>query len=80
MSKKDILPNFEKCEENTLTAREHDVLILLCDGLRVKEIGHRLGISPKTVEYHRANISRRWAVKSTAMLVRKAIRLRIIQA
>jgi two-component system response regulator FixJ len=41
---------------NGLTAREHDVLRGLVHGLRNKAIGYDLGISPRTVEVHRARI------------------------
>jgi DNA-binding NarL/FixJ family response regulator len=64
--------------DTQLTAREHQVLILLCEGLRMREIGLRLGISSKTVEHYRAEIGKKWDVDSIAMLVRKAIRRGVI--
>lgn len=39
-----------------LTPREQDVLARLMRGLRTKAIASELGISPKTVEEHRANL------------------------
>ena len=44
-----------------LTKREVQVLQLICDGLRFKEIAHSLGISPKTVEIHKAAIAKKSA-------------------
>ena len=37
------------------------------------EIARRLSISPKTVEFHRTNINRKLAVRTTADLVRFAV-------
>ena len=62
-----------------LSARELQVLHLICDGLTGKEIAQRLGISPKTVEFHRADVYKRLGVKSTAHLVRYAIRMGLIE-
>lgn len=63
-----------------LTAREIEVLKLICEGKTAKEIGHDLGISSKTVEYHRGNICKKFGESRTALLVRCAIRNRIIEA
>lgn len=53
-----------------LTARERDVLTHIADGARSKEIGRRLGISPRTVEVHRARIREKLGVSSVAELMR----------
>ncbi|MGE3312875.1 MAG: LuxR C-terminal-related transcriptional regulator, partial [Limisphaerales bacterium] len=42
--------------ESLLSARELEVVILTAGGLESKEIGDRLGISPRTVDVHRAYI------------------------
>jgi len=47
-----------------LTARELDVLRLLMDGLRDREIAERLGTSPKTAMRHVANIFAKMGVQS----------------
>jgi len=57
-----------------LTAREQEVLRLLADGKRVKEIAHGLGISTKTVESHRQNIMDKLEIHSTIELTRYALR------
>src|ERR1035441_7014730 len=57
-----------------LTAREQEVLRLLADGKRVKEIAHMLNISTKTVESHRQNVMDKLEIHSTIELTRYALR------
>jgi DNA-binding NarL/FixJ family response regulator len=57
-----------------LTSREQEVLRLLADGKRVKEIAHLLNISTKTVESHRQNIMDKLEIHSTIELTRYALR------
>lgn len=57
-----------------LTAREREVLHLAAEGLGNIEIGERLGISPRTVETHRANVMRKLGLRRLADVVRYALR------
>jgi len=57
-----------------LTPREHEVLVLIADGLTNIEIGERLEISVKTVDRHRENIMRKLDIHSRIDLVKYAIR------
>jgi len=57
-----------------LTTREREVLKLISEGLSNKDIADRLFVSVRTVEHHRANIMRKLHIKSTASLVKYAIR------
>jgi len=57
-----------------LTSREQEVLRMLADGKRVKEIAHSLNISVKTVESHRQNIMDKLEIHSTIELARYALR------
>jgi DNA-binding NarL/FixJ family response regulator len=57
-----------------LTSREQEVLRMLADGKRVKEIAHLLNISVKTVESHRQNIMDKLEIHSTIELTRYALR------
>ena len=57
----------------TLTEREREVLAAIVAGLPNKTIGYDLGISPRTVEVHRANIMSKMEARSLADLVRMAI-------
>jgi DNA-binding CsgD family transcriptional regulator len=53
-----------------LTPRERAVLAQIAAGASSKESARRLGISPRTVEFHRANMLRKLGAKNTAELVR----------
>lgn len=55
-----------------LTPREQDVLKGLAHGLPNKTIAYDLGISPRTVEVHRANLMTKLSVKSLSEALRVA--------
>jgi DNA-binding CsgD family transcriptional regulator len=63
----------EMKEAGKLTPRQLQVLILTAENLNTKEIAGRLGVSPKTVEYHRGLIYRRLNLFGTAALTRYAM-------
>ena len=54
----------------SLTNREREVLLLVADGLTNREIGERLGISPRTVETHRERVMGKLRIRSVAGLTR----------
>ncbi len=56
----------------TLTPREHQVLEQLVLGRSNKAIGRELGISPRTVEIHRARVMEKMGASSLSQLVRIA--------
>jgi two-component system response regulator FixJ len=56
-----------------LTPREREVLEELVAGRSNKEVGLALGISPRTVEIHRARLMEKMAADSLAHLVRQAL-------
>jgi FixJ family two-component response regulator len=56
-----------------LTAREDDVMRQLVVGQPNKVIAHNLGISPRTVELHRARVMEKMRARSLSELVRMAI-------
>src|SRR5262245_49339116 len=64
--------------ERELTPRQRDVLRLLAQGKRMKEIAAELDISVRTVENHRAQLSQALGLTSTADLVRFAIKQHIV--
>ncbi|MBZ9654562.1 response regulator [Phyllobacterium lublinensis] len=65
---------------SVLTARETAVVKLIAEGHSNKESAAILGLSEKTVESHRSAAMRKLDAKSTAALVRYAIRNRLIEA
>lgn len=60
-----------------LTPREREMLFLIGEGLSNKEIADSLVLSVKTVETHRANLSRKLNVRSRAGLMRLAMGIRL---
>jgi DNA-binding NarL/FixJ family response regulator len=64
--------------EARLTPRQREVLRLLGSGLSMKEVAARLDLSTRTVETHKYEIMRVLGAKSTADLVRHAIRLGLV--
>lgn len=56
-----------------LTKREQQILKMVAEGLANKNIAAKLKISPRTVETHRAHLTDKLGVKSTAGLVRYAL-------
>jgi two-component system response regulator FixJ len=58
---------------NSLSGREHEVLLGLVRGHPNKIIAHELGISPRTVEIYRANVMTKMDAPSLSDLVRMAL-------
>jgi DNA-binding NarL/FixJ family response regulator len=56
-----------------LTLRQREVLRLIVEGRRMKEIGAMLDLSTRTVETHKYEMMRALGVQSTAELVRYAL-------
>jgi RNA polymerase sigma factor (sigma-70 family) len=56
-----------------LTAREHEVLVLVGRGLHAKEIAASLEISPRTVEVHKSRLMVKLDARNVAELVRFAL-------
>ena len=65
---------------STLTRREREVVQLIAEGKINKEIARLLEISIKTVETHRATAMHKLKLRTTAELVRYAVRNSIIEA
>ena len=64
--------------ERELTPRQREVLRLLAEGKRMKEIASELDISVRTVENHKAHLLQVLSLGSTAELVRFAIKQHIV--
>jgi FixJ family two-component response regulator len=57
-------------EERQLSAREREVMVLMVKGLHNRRIAEELGISPRTVEVHKARVMEKLGVGSLVDLVR----------
>jgi DNA-binding NarL/FixJ family response regulator len=63
----------------TLTRREREVLRLIGEGATSKDIAQKLGISPKTAQVHRENLKEKINARTTAGMVRYAIKHKILK-
>jgi two-component system, NarL family, response regulator len=69
----------ERANSPTLTTREVEVLQLISEGLRNKEVGATLGITEGTVQIHVKNIFSKLHVNDRTAAVQKAVRRGLIQ-
>jgi len=63
----------------SLTAREHDVLALVADGLSNRDIAATLAISDHTVKFHLASIFGKLGASTRTEAVQRGLRLGVIQ-
>lgn len=61
-------------EESELTTREREVLALLASGVPMKVIAHRLGITYRTVAFHKYKMMQRLGIRTNAGLTTYALR------
>lgn len=61
-------------EPAVLTPREHEILVLVAEGLGVQEIGERLSVSSSTVKTHLQRTYQRLGVSERAAAVAEAMR------
>ena len=66
-------PSVHFAGREVLTRREREVLEQFVSGASNKEAGRRLGISPRTVEDHRASIMKKFGARNAADLIRIAM-------
>ena len=55
------------------------MLSLIGEGATSKDIAARLGISPKTAQVHRDNLKQKLGLRSTAEMVRWALKHKIVK-
>jgi DNA-binding NarL/FixJ family response regulator len=65
---------------SALTLREREVVQLIAEGKINKQVAEQLKISIKTVETHRATAMQKLKLRTTAELVRYAVRNNIVEA
>lgn len=62
-----------------LSGRQREILQLIAEGCTTKDIAHRLDLSVKTVETHRAQLMERLEIHDVPGLVRLAIRVGLVR-
>jgi len=62
----------------SLTPREHEILLMVSQGLTMQQVGTRLGISPRTVETHVAKMYRKLGARTRVQAVARAAQLGLI--
>ena len=62
----------------TLTPRQRDVVRLLAEGRTMKEVARTLGITPRTVAYHKYTMMEELGIQSSAELVHYAVKHRLV--
>jgi DNA-binding NarL/FixJ family response regulator len=61
-----------------LTPRQREVVQLLAEGKAMKEVASVLGLTPRTVAFHKYRVMRELNIETTAELIQYAIKTRII--
>lgn len=69
-----------KTSYELLSGREREILVLLAEGVSLKEIAGQLNLSVKTVDVHKYNLMRKLNVHDRTGLIRYAIRSKLIEA
>lgn len=68
----------QSVSENVLSNKENEILGLISKGLTTKEIAAKLFVSTRTIETHRTSILKKFEVKNTAELIKKATEINLI--
>ncbi len=66
-------------KSSSLSKREKEILLKICEGLSNQEIANALFISKRTVDKHRANLLAKTGSRNTASLILYAIKNRLIE-
>jgi DNA-binding NarL/FixJ family response regulator len=67
-----------KAPEKRLTPRQVEVLQLLAEGRLMKEVADVLGLTPRTVAFHKYRIMETLGIHSNAELIRFAVKTHVI--
>ncbi len=71
--------NVESCVPSTLTAREVEIVRLIAQGSKTREVAETLHLSPHTVNTHRKNIFKKLGIRSGPELVLYAVNTGIVE-
>ncbi len=63
-----------------LTSREYEVLALLAVGYPMKQVAYRLGITYRTVTFHKYRMMQRLGIRTNAGLMHYAIRNGVLES
>jgi two-component system, NarL family, invasion response regulator UvrY len=63
----------DKCPDDSLSRREHQVFRLIAQGKSIKEIAAQLSLSVKTVSTYRSRVLQKMGMKNSAALVSYAV-------
>jgi DNA-binding NarL/FixJ family response regulator len=66
-------PAPSRADPSGLSDREREVMKLIAQGLRTREIAEKLSVSHKTVEKHRTNLMRKLGLRTAAAVAAYAI-------
>jgi DNA-binding NarL/FixJ family response regulator len=66
-------------EEDKLTIRQREVLQLLAEGRGMKEVADVLGVTPRTVAFHKYTMMQELSVKTSAELVQYAVKRGLVR-
>ncbi|VEA71139.1 Transcriptional regulatory protein uhpA [Serratia rubidaea] len=69
----DIARQLARQSVDPLTRREREIALLLAQGQAVREIAAALGLSPKTVHAHRANLFAKLGVSNNVELAQRML-------
>ena len=71
-------PRSEKPPHEALSEREYEVLTLIASGKTIQDIANLLSLSDKTISTYRARMLKKMRMKTTADLIRYAIRNKLV--
>jgi DNA-binding NarL/FixJ family response regulator len=69
---------FDKQQKTNITKRESEILNLILDGNKNKEIAKSLSIAERTVEFHKQNLYMKLEVNNAIDLYKAALRLNLV--
>ena len=73
VQKKQLKPSW-----HALTRRERQVIKMIAEGLKTREIAEKLSLSPKTIEKHRTNMMNKLDLHSVSAVTLYAIQSGLI--
>ena len=73
-------PEKYSCDPTILTNRELEIIVLICSGLKTKQIAEKLILSIHTINTHRKNILAKLNLSSPAELIKYAYSTSLVKA